>query len=160
MRKCSICGAAFRPVKKHQVTCKTPECQAERQRQYCRARRRAQSNVDWSDRECPECGTVFTPQTPNKVFCTSRCRYRARNRKAAAHPFKRVCMVCGNSYETFTPEQRACSQKCRDRMKNKEKSGEGIDAAKAAENILDPLYGQGHRWCGVPVESTSFAPLR
>lgn len=36
-------------------------------------------------RECKGCGEPFEPSDGHQLYCTSRCRYRANNRKRAAY---------------------------------------------------------------------------
>jgi predicted nucleic acid-binding Zn ribbon protein len=175
---CIYCGEVFQTKSGKKKICDKEACQAQKLAEWAErrnARKRAQRKVIGvvGERICVECGKKFQPRQLNQVICGShecRCalkRHRERKiREAQPALPKRKCEVCGEEYQPVASNQKFCSKVCRlHREKEKQNKRRGHAAPEFSGSTYrprvspDPLYGHGHRWCGVPVESTSFAPL-
>ena len=177
LKQCEICGQPFLPRTGPQKICTNPECKAAKEqiiKERRRARKRAKNKVRGviGKRTCIICGETYQPYQRNQEICGDKnCRLslkrkRAKEQKQYVVYEKRTCIICGKTYQPTVSVQKTCSEECRQhRAKQLQNKRRGHAAPEFSGSTYrprvspDPLYGHGHRWCGVPVESTSFAPL-
>lgn len=65
-------------------------------------------------RVCPGCGTRFTPDTRNQVYCTTECRKQYYQKKYYGQQvYDKVCPGCGTDFQTTNSQQVYCCPDCR-----------------------------------------------
>jgi hypothetical protein len=67
----------------------------------------------WTARnECEICDRWFTPNSPNQLYCSARCGWRAKRIRALRVQL-RHCGYCRETFETGTSLKKFCSSHCR-----------------------------------------------
>lgn len=92
-KKCAYCGKEF-DAKPNQMYC-CDRC-ADRAYQENRKKRLALTSSRYIDKPesertktCPVCGKKFVARTPSKVYCSSECRYKEKNRKKKQYDYNK-----------------------------------------------------------------------
>lgn len=75
-------------------------------------------------KKCEVCGKSFIPKQGGKKYCSSACRIKANNLRAAKEREKNklplpICKNCGKSFEKKAAGQRYCSEECRAEFREK-----------------------------------------
>lgn len=77
------------------------------------------------EKQCLHCQTIFTPNSPKAIYCSSLCNSRAKEEKRKGirypRPSSTVCNWCGNDFTPKRVDSRFCSRKCIDDNQNFEK---------------------------------------
>jgi predicted nucleic acid-binding Zn ribbon protein len=64
---------------------------------------------------CPVCQQPFETSNKLKVYCSLRCKYKAKYRKSRERPsFTIVCKTCGSAFQAPQRNRKYCSQACRE----------------------------------------------
>ncbi len=73
---------------------------------------------------CTECNREFIPNVHNQIYCSKKCKDKARSRRQNLkrlnnYTIPRVCVICGKEFIANAPVQKTCSKECRNKLKNK-----------------------------------------
>lgn len=80
---CPICGTVFEGNKKEKLCSEACRIEAHKRRvrENDKARRAAEAKNKPKTKRCRECGGLFEPDDPKKLYCSQECRGNARRRK-------------------------------------------------------------------------------
>lgn len=76
-----------------------------------RSRRRITS-IPIAERQCRECGSIYTPKRAATVYCSTACYRRGNQKRPKFKREIRACEECGREYEAWRHDQRFCAEKC------------------------------------------------
>lgn len=67
--------------------------------------------------QCQVCGKVFSTHNSNRVYCTSKCRRKAHNKRIQGYNMPsdmlRTCAFCGETFKAKVAKEKYCSIECR-----------------------------------------------
>lgn len=76
------------------------------------------------NKTCPVCQQPFETSNELKVYCSPRCKERARNPKHRESrkrpPFTVTCRICGGAFQAPQRNRKYCSQECREAREHEE----------------------------------------
>lgn len=128
--KCVICGKPFIQYTSRHLTC-SDRCRNEYNKQR---RRKYYWNGEPPDlktmRECPVCGTLFSPKRSGKTYCSKTCQDKSRR----IGPKEYSCVICGKTFSSVRPKA-VCSDKCR-REREKENAKKRIAKTKYCDTAI------------------------
>lgn len=101
---CQGCGKEF-DGKGADRYCST-ECRDETRK------KRKESSREGVRKTCPFCGEEFNPSRSDQVYCTEKCREKAKWEKKKTVLTERICPICGKSFMPSRNKQVCCSPKC------------------------------------------------
>lgn len=120
-RICPVCGASFRGYGRQRYCSKTCQQQVHYESKN-KGRRKPQVK-----KVCPICNNTFKTASPQKLYCSPKCRQKAQIAKAKIRnntPILHLCERCGAEF-FGNPRMRFCSDECR-LASHKEKTSKSI----------------------------------